>query len=69
MFNDLDEEHANDPKFKYQQFLLGNMIGAEFIFVTDVSCSMSGKPLQSAKEALKIFIKSIPNGSKFNIIT
>ena len=40
----------------------------EFIFVIDRSGSMAGHFMNSAKETLKLFLKSIPPGCHFNII-
>ncbi|KAG0221970.1 hypothetical protein BGW42_007046, partial [Actinomortierella wolfii] len=39
----------------------------EIVFVVDRSGSMSGSPIQLVKSALKVFLKSIPIGVKFNI--
>lgn len=41
----------------------------EFIFIIDRSGSMSGTRIETAKEALHLFVKSIPAGSKFNIVS
>jgi len=41
----------------------------EFIFVLDWSGSMYGTPITVAKEALKLFIRSIPEGSNFNVVS
>lgn len=39
----------------------------EIVFVIDRSGSMQGKPMELAKSALKVFLKSLPVGVKFNI--
>ena len=39
-----------------------------FIFVVDRSGSMGGRRIEITKEALKLFIKSLPVGSKFAIL-
>lgn len=39
----------------------------EFTFIIDRSGSMHGKPINVAKEALKLFIRSLPGGSYFNV--
>jgi hypothetical protein len=41
----------------------------DYVFVIDRSGSMSGPPIQLAIEALKLFLHSLPIGSKFNIVS
>jgi len=52
-----DEEEFNDIKAN------------EFIFLLDRSGSMSGARILLALEALKLFVHSLPVGSKFNIVS
>jgi hypothetical protein len=40
----------------------------ELNFIVDCSGSMSGSPIKMASQALQLFIKSIPEGSYFNIV-
>ena len=40
----------------------------EFVFFLDKSGSMDGARIAQAKEALKIFLQSLPEGSKFNVV-
>lgn len=41
----------------------------DYIFLIDRSGSMSGSPIQLAVEALKLFLHSLPIGSKFNVVS
>ena len=44
-------------------------VSGEYNFIIDRSGSMSGTYINTAKEALKLFIKSLPFNSKFNVIS
>jgi len=41
----------------------------EYIFLIDRSGSMSGQKIKLAAEALRLFVHSLPVGSKLNIIS
>ena len=40
-----------------------------FIFILDRSGSMGGHGIRTAKEALKLFVRSLPTGCTFSIIS
>lgn len=42
---------------------------SEFVFLMDCSGSISGKNIQAAADMLIMCIKSLPEGSFFNVIT
>ena len=58
-----------DNSVRYDQNLNSNLVPGEFYFVLDRSGSMTGDPMATAKEALKLFIRSIPPGSVFNVLS
>lgn len=58
-----------DNSVRYAQNLDSNLAPGEFYFVLDRSGSMYGDPMATAKEALKLFIRSIPPGSVFNVVS
>jgi len=58
-----------DNSVRYEQNLDSNLTPGEFYFVLDRSYSMTGDPMATAKEALKLFIRSIPPGSVFNVVS
>lgn len=41
----------------------------EYIFLIDRSGSMYGSPIKLAVSALKLFLHSLPVGSKFNVVS
>ena len=43
--------------------------GGEFIFVIDRSGSMSGSRIRMACQAAQLFLKSLPQNSKFNVVS
>jgi hypothetical protein len=45
-----------------------DIASGDFIFILDRSGSMGGSRIRTAREALKLFIQSLPPKSKFNII-
>eukprot|EP00347_Sterkiella_histriomuscorum_P015189 403357978 len=54
---DLDDETFIEPKL------------LEYIFLIDRSGSMDGDRIQLAVQALKLFLHSLPMGSKFNVVS
>lgn len=53
---------------KEQEFNMSK-IRAEYIFLIDRSGSMDGERITKAKEALIVFLKSLPEQSYFNVVS
>lgn len=62
-FNKNESSSSLDTTFDYSQSK------GEFIFIIDRSGSMSGSRIQTAKEALIFFLKSLPIDSYFNVVS
>ncbi|CAI2378606.1 unnamed protein product [Moneuplotes crassus] len=58
-----------DPKIKYQKEIKNTMVSAEFTFVLDRSYSMEGDSIETAKEALLLFLHSLPLRSRFDVVS
>lgn len=57
-----------DPEVKYLTKIQRSK-AMEFYFVFDRSWSMDGESITIAKEALKLFIKNLPENSKFDVVS
>ena len=68
-YSQISEEIDIDPKIKYLTELDSKMEPAEFYFLLDRSGSMYGDPMETAKEAMILFLHSLPSRSKFNVIS
>jgi ubiquitin len=58
-----------DPQLRYEKELETQLEPAEFTFVLDRSYSMTGTSMETAKDALILFLHSLPPNSKFNIVS
>jgi len=54
------------PPPEQEEFVPGNTC---FVFIIDRSGSMDGPRIEMAKEALRLFLQSLPVGSKFDVIS
>ena len=63
----ISDEVDLDPKIMYLSSL--EMKPAEFYFLIDRSASMDGDPMETAKNALILFLHCLPWITKFNVIS
>lgn len=66
-FNTVDTDSKTIYTDKYDKEAINDFPG-NFYFIVDQSGSMSGQPMEIAKEGLILFLKSLPEKSKYNII-
>ena len=65
--DEVDEDNTISYYSKYQDNIINETPGL-FIFLIDQSGSMNGKSIELVKQALLLFIKSLPSGSYFQFI-
>lgn len=64
--------HLKEADAKISDDMLEQILGfspIKFIFVVDRSGSMSGKPMAVTKNALNLFLSSLPEGCEVEIIS
>ena len=66
---DDDFEVLQDEKPEQEDLEIGNGEDYHFLFLVDRSYSMSGRRMEMARNALTLFIRSLPEGCKFSIIS
>ncbi|CAI2384019.1 unnamed protein product [Moneuplotes crassus] len=63
------KEESKESSACEEQDETNEIAKGEYIFLLDRSASMGGPRLQAAKRSLELFIRSIPLGSKFNVVS
>jgi len=58
-----------DSEITYVKEIESDLEPTEFMFLLDRSYSMTGRPMETAKSALILFLHSLPPESKFNVIS
>jgi hypothetical protein len=63
------KEESKDMEAEESEEQSSEITSGEFIFLIDRSHSMGGERMVAARKALELFVKSLPQGSMFNIVS